>query len=91
MIQFLYHIAWYIFRKYPEIKTYEQRCSYKEDFAKEYDEFKVTKERLDLVTKQFNELKERLKKHAEDSRAAKVCAWVISVGRNYMYKLQVAF
>ncbi|XP_028411258.1 RNA polymerase II elongation factor ELL-like isoform X2 [Dendronephthya gigantea] len=57
--------------KYPEIKTYEQRCSYKEDFAKEYDEFKVTKERLDLVTKQFNELKEQLKKHPEDSRAAK--------------------
>ena len=59
-------------RKYPEIKTYKQRCSYKEDFAKEYTEFTETKERLDLVTKQFNELKERLKQHPDKSQAAKV-------------------
>ncbi|CAB4027514.1 RNA polymerase II elongation factor ELL2-like [Paramuricea clavata] len=57
--------------KYPEIKTYEQRCSYKEDFAKEYTEFTATKERLDLVTKQFNDLKEKLKNYPADSHAAK--------------------
>ena len=59
-------------RKYPEIKTYEQRCSYKENFAKEYTEFTATKERLDLVTKQFNDLKEKLKNYPADSHAAKV-------------------
>lgn len=59
-------------RKYPQIKTREQRCSYKEDFAKEYTEFTETKERLDLVTKQFNELKERLKTYPAGSQPAKV-------------------
>ena len=68
-------------RKYPEIKTYEQRCLYKEDFAKEYTEFTETKERLDLVTKQFNELKERLKKYPEESNAAKVIFFKRSVAR----------
>ncbi|XP_046857633.1 RNA polymerase II elongation factor ELL2-like isoform X2 [Xenia sp. Carnegie-2017] len=57
-------------QRYLEIKTYEQRCSYKRDFAREYTEFTETKERLDSVTKQFNELKERLKNFPEGSKDA---------------------
>jgi hypothetical protein len=82
---------WCFCRKYPEIKTYEQRCSYKEDFAKEYTEFTETKERLDLVTQQFNELKERLKKYPEDSHAAKVNVLVKSFFKNISTKITVYY
>ena len=59
-------------RKYPEITSYEQRCSYKEDFTRGYLEYTAIKERSDLVSQEFSALKERLKNLPEDSEAAKV-------------------
>lgn len=57
--------------KYPEISSYEQRCSYKEEFTRGYLEYTAIKERSDLVSQEFSSLKERLKNQLDDCESAK--------------------
>ncbi|XP_065059485.1 RNA polymerase II elongation factor ELL2-like [Rhopilema esculentum] len=56
--------------KYQPIKSYEQRCKYKQDFQAQYREYIELKENIDRVSNKFLELDRIRRKHPEDSQAA---------------------
>lgn len=59
-------------RKYTVICSHEQRQGYKQDFNKEYDEYRDLHARIDGVTRQFLDLDSQLKQLHQESRKYKV-------------------
>uniref|UniRef100_A0A3Q0SPH1 OCEL domain-containing protein n=1 Tax=Amphilophus citrinellus TaxID=61819 RepID=A0A3Q0SPH1_AMPCI len=58
-------------RKYTVIYSHEQRQSYKQDFNKEYDEYRDLHSRIDSVTQQFMDLDTQLKQLHHESHKYK--------------------
>lgn len=59
-------------RMYTEISSHEQRQSYKQEFNKEYSEYRDLHARIDGVTRQFMELDAQLKQLHHGSHKYKV-------------------
>lgn len=57
---------------YTVISSHDQRQSYKQDFNKEYDEYRDLHARIDGVTRQFMELDAQLKQLNQESHKYKV-------------------
>eukprot|EP00794_Sanderia_malayensis_P009716 gene9716-10704_t len=57
--------------KYQPIKSYQQRCRYKQDFQAEYGEYRELKENVDSISRKFIELDRTRKRHPQDSAEAK--------------------
>lgn len=61
-----------LLRKYTRICSPEQRQSYKQDFNREYSEYRDLHARIDRVTRQFMELDTQLKQLHHESHKYKV-------------------
>ncbi len=59
-------------RTYTRIRSHDQRQSYKQDFNREYSEYRDLHARIDGVTRQFMELDTQLKQLHRESRKYKV-------------------
>lgn len=59
-------------RTYAAIGSHDQRQRYKQDFNKEYSEYRDLHARIDGVTRQFMELDAQLKQLHHESRKYKV-------------------
>lgn len=59
-------------RTYTVICNHDQRQSYKQDFNKEYNEYRDLHARIDGVTRQFMELDTQLKQLHQESHKYKV-------------------
>lgn len=65
---------------YTLICSHDQRQSYKQDFNKEYDEYRDLHARIDGVTRQFMELDTQLKQLNQESHKYKVISLSLSSG-----------
>lgn len=61
-----------LYRKYTSICSHNQRQSYKQDFNKEYSEYRDLHARIDSVTQQFMDLETQLKQLHRESHKYKV-------------------
>eukprot|EP00112_Aurelia_sp_Birch-Aquarium-sp1_P021419 Seg577.1 transcript_id=Seg577.1/GoldUCD/mRNA.D3Y31 product="RNA polymerase II elongation factor ELL" protein_id=Seg577.1/GoldUCD/D3Y31 len=56
--------------KYQPIKSYDQRCKYKQDFQAQYKEYRELKGNVDSVSMKFSELDRLRRKYPDDSEEA---------------------
>ena len=62
----------FVCRKYQPIKSYDQRCKYKQEFQAQYKEYRELKENVDSVSMKFSELDRLRRKYPDDSDEAQV-------------------